>query len=154
MLRDTGGAALIEFALVSSLLVLMLLPLVDVGMGFYRKTQVMTAAEAGAQYAFVNSSFDSTKIIATINSATTLSGMTAGAIANGACGTAGFGPTGFGCANGTTITYSATSVTCASGETSGKFATTSATVTYRPLFNYAGFGSSVSMNACSTVRYQ
>ena len=106
MLRDARGAALIEFALVSSVLIMLLLPLVDVGMGFYYKTQVMTAAEAGAQYAFVNSSYDSTKITATINSATSLSGITPTVIANGACGTAGFGPTGCGCADGTTIAYS------------------------------------------------
>jgi len=50
--RQDKGAALVEFALVASLLVLMMLPIVDVGMGFYYKTRVMTAAEAGAQYAF------------------------------------------------------------------------------------------------------
>ena len=50
--RDRRGAALIEFAAVATLLSGLLLPLADLGMGFYYKMQVMTAAEAGAQYAF------------------------------------------------------------------------------------------------------
>jgi hypothetical protein len=48
---EQRGAALIEFAIVGSMLVGMVLPLADIGMGFYYKTRVMTAAEAGAQYA-------------------------------------------------------------------------------------------------------
>src|SRR5439155_18054075 len=50
--RDRRGAALVEFAVVSTMLIALMLPLSDLGMGFYVKTQVMTAAEAGAQYAF------------------------------------------------------------------------------------------------------
>src|SRR5262245_2753150 len=51
---DRSGAALIEFAFVSTLLIALLLPVVDLGMGFYIKTQVMTAAQAGVQYAYLH----------------------------------------------------------------------------------------------------
>jgi Flp pilus assembly protein TadG len=51
---DRSGAALVEFAFVSTLLIALTLPLVDIGMGFYVKSQVMTAAQAGAQYAYLN----------------------------------------------------------------------------------------------------
>ena len=68
--RECGGVAVIEFAITMPLIVALLLPLTDLGMGFYRKTQLMTAAEAGAEYAWRNPSFStaasSTTAIATI----------------------------------------------------------------------------------------
>src|SRR6266446_5818077 len=51
---ERRGVAMIEFVVTMPLMVALLLPLVDLGMGFYRKTQLMTAAEAGAQYAWRN----------------------------------------------------------------------------------------------------
>jgi Flp pilus assembly protein TadG len=51
---DRSGAALIEFAAVATVLIALLLPLTDIGMGFYVKSQVMTAAQAGAQWAYLN----------------------------------------------------------------------------------------------------
>src|SRR5215475_13767160 len=50
---DRSGAALVEFAVVATLLIALMLPLVDIGMGFYVKSQVMTAAQAGAQFAYL-----------------------------------------------------------------------------------------------------
>jgi Flp pilus assembly protein TadG len=60
--HDRKGAALVEFALSLTLLILLLLPVFDLGRGFYFKTQVMTAAQAGAQWAFTNgwTNFDNT----------------------------------------------------------------------------------------------
>jgi Flp pilus assembly protein TadG len=62
---------MIEFAVITPLIVGMLLPLVDLGMGFYRKTQLMTAAEAGAQYAWLQG-FNSTTIKTIVQNATGL----------------------------------------------------------------------------------
>ena len=52
--RNRRGMATVELALISSFLVVLLLPLADIGMGFWIKTQVNTAAQAGAEYAFVH----------------------------------------------------------------------------------------------------
>ena len=46
--RERRGVAMIEFAVTMPLIVGLLLPLTDLGIGFYKKTQLMTAAEAGA----------------------------------------------------------------------------------------------------------
>ena len=51
--RDQRGAALVEFAMVATVLVALMLPMIDFGMAFSFKSQVMTAAQAGAQWAFV-----------------------------------------------------------------------------------------------------
>jgi hypothetical protein len=51
---DRRGVVLIELALTISLLILLILPVVDLGRGFYFKMQVMTAAEAGSQWGFQN----------------------------------------------------------------------------------------------------
>jgi Flp pilus assembly protein TadG len=69
--RECRGVAMIEFAVTTPLVVAMLLPLVDVGMGFYSKTQLMTAAQAGAQYAWLQG-FNSANIQSVVQSATGL----------------------------------------------------------------------------------
>jgi Flp pilus assembly protein TadG len=51
---DRSGSAVLEFAFVSAFLMALLLPMADLGMAFYVKSQVMTAAEAGVQFAFLN----------------------------------------------------------------------------------------------------
>ncbi len=157
---DHRGVALIEFAVVMPVLVLLLLPLVDLGLGFYVKTQLMTAAEAGTQYAFVNgwsgtSTTTQTNILSAVNSATGLGSMSATPAPALACG----------CADGTTITYSSPGsafspsacsalTACASGASPGAYVTVSTQVTYRPVFTYLIFSGSSTLTASSTVRIQ
>ncbi len=157
---DNRAVALIEFAVVMPILVFLLLPLVDLGMGFYAKTQVMTAAQAGAQYAFVhgwsgNSSTSQTSILSAVSSATSLSGITPSPAPVLACG----------CADGTTITYSSPGgsfspnscsamTACASSQKPGAYVTISTQVTYSPLFTYLIFSGSTTLSATSTVRIQ
>jgi Flp pilus assembly protein TadG len=52
--RDLRGVATVELALVATVMVIIMIPIFDLGMGFYVKTQVMSAAEAGADYAFIH----------------------------------------------------------------------------------------------------
>jgi hypothetical protein len=67
---DVRGVATVELALVSVVMVLIMLPMYDLGMGFYVKTQVMTAAQAGADYAFAKGwSGTNTTAQSSINSA-------------------------------------------------------------------------------------
>jgi Flp pilus assembly protein TadG len=157
---DNRAVALIEFAVVMPILVILLLPLVDLGMGFYAKTQVMTAAEAGAQYAFVHgwsgtSTTSQTSILSAVSSATSLSGVQASPVPVLACG----------CADGTTITYSSPGgsfspsscsamTACASSQKPGAYVTVSAQASYTPLFTYLIFSGSTTLSATSIVRIQ
>jgi len=157
---DRRAVAMIEYAVVMPLLVLLLLPLVDLGLGFYVKTQLMTAAQAGTQYAFVNgwsgtSTTTQTAITTEVSSATGLGSVSATPAPALACG----------CADGTTITYSSpsgafspsscsTQPACASGQKPGAYVTVNTQVTYRPIFTYLIFSGSTTLTATSTVRIQ
>jgi Flp pilus assembly protein TadG len=153
------GVAMIEFAVVMPVLVLLMLPLVDLGMGFYTKTQVMTAAQAGAQYAFVNgwtgtNGATQTAILSAVTSATSLASISASPAPTLACG----------CSDGTTITYSspgsfsqsdcATLTACANGEKPGAYVTVNAQANYTPLFTFGIFGGAGTLSASSTVRVE
>jgi Flp pilus assembly protein TadG len=155
-----SGVAIVEFAIVAPFLVLLLLPLVDLGMGFYVKTQLMTAAEAGAQYAFVHgwsgtNSTTQTSILSAVSSAMSLTGIQSTPAPVLACG----------CANGTTITYSspggaftqascATQTACTGGQKPAAYVTVNTQVDYAPLFGYWLFGGTATLTAGSTVRVQ
>ncbi len=75
---DARGVATVEMALVSTVMITIMLPMYDLGMGFYVKTQVMSAAQAGADYAFIvgwsnsNNSSPQTSINAAVMNATGL----------------------------------------------------------------------------------
>lgn len=157
--RNQRGVAMIEFAVVMPMLVLLMLPLVDLGIGFYTKTQVMTAAQAGAQYAFVNgwsgtNSTAQTAILSAVTSATSLASISATPAPTLACG----------CSDGTTITYSspgsfsqsdcATLAACANGQDPGAYVTISAQANYTPLFTFGIFGGASTLSASSTVRVE
>ena len=175
--RDRRGVAMIELAITLPLIVALFLPLVDLGMGFYRKTQLMTAAEAGAQYAW-RKGFSSASIQTAVQNATSLgvSAMPAGDITvTLSCK----------CVDKTNSAYTATSpaVTpaaasdCTSKATSycsynanniaaapGAYVTVTISpaaacsssstdaVCFKPLFTYSIFGGPVTLTAASTVR--
>lgn len=161
--RDRRGVATVELALVSTVMIGLMLPMFDIGMGFYFKTQVHTAAQAGAEYAYVHgwnstNTTTQTSILSAVTSATGLSAIAASPAPTLACG----------CVDGTTITLSTpsspyTSDTCASQTTCagsnnpvkpGAFVTVNAQATYTPLITYLGFGSPVTLSATSVVRVQ
>ena len=157
---DRRAVAMIEFAVVMPILVLLLLPLVDLGLGFYVKTQLMTAAEAGAQWAFVNgwngtSTTTQTSILSAVSNATGLGAVSASPAPVLACG----------CADGTNITYSSPGsafspsacsglTACASGQKPGAYVTVSTQVSYKPVFTYLIFSGTATLSASSTVRIQ
>src|SRR5207248_8021169 len=72
--HDVGASAAIEFAVVAPLLIVLMIASVDLGMGFYRKMQVQSAAQAGAVYAMLHG-FSSSSVTSAVTSATTLSGL-------------------------------------------------------------------------------
>jgi Flp pilus assembly protein TadG len=159
LLRDCRGAALVEFALVAAVLVTMMLPLIDVGMGFYYKTQVMTASQAGAQYAWAHG-WNATNVASAVTSATGLTSITASPTAtkNQGCWTYSSSTTTYSLTTygtGGTTTGSAPTL-CASpnGQAPANYATVYATVTYTPLLHYAGFGNAITLVAKSVGRIQ
>ena len=58
---DQSGAAAIELALLAPVLTVMMVSVIDIGFGIYRKMQVENAAQAGAHYATRNG-FDANAI--------------------------------------------------------------------------------------------
>src|SRR5260370_41103176 len=74
--RGEEGVSAIEFAVVGGSLSLLLLGVLDFGIGFWEKIQAGDAAQAGAQYAARNG-YDSARIQTAVTRATTLSGVQA-----------------------------------------------------------------------------
>jgi Flp pilus assembly protein TadG len=137
------GVAAIEFAVIASCLILMMIGTTDLGMGFYRKMQVQNAAQAGAQYAMLHG-FDADSISVAITSATTFSDITSSPA-----------PTQFyGCPSSTGVATANYNQTCPDGSISGKYVTAQAHGTYDTILRYPPLliPNSFSFTAASTVR--
>lgn len=147
MWRNSRGTSAVEFALVLPILVGMLVPTADLGMGFYAQMRVQNAAQAGAQYAIVHGWNNGANIAAienAVTSATTLAAIQASPAPTQACG----------CAGGSSIAPIDCSSTCPSGATPGSYVTVNAQVPYAPLIPYPLIGSSITLTAQSVVRVQ
>ncbi len=147
MWRDVTGVSAVEFALVLPILIGMLIPLGDLGFGFYAQMRVQNAAAAGAQYAIMhgwNNGANVSAIEAAVTSATTLASVAALPAPVEACG----------CASGTSIAPIDCNAACPNGNTPGSYVTVSAQSPYAPLIPYPIMGSSITLSAQSTVRIQ
>jgi Flp pilus assembly protein TadG len=147
MLRDIRGTSAVEFALVLPILVGMLVPTADLGLGFYAQMRVQNAAQAGAQYAIVHGWNNGASVAAienAVTSATALASIQASPVPTQACG----------CASGTSIAPIDCSSTCPSGATPGSYVTVKAQAPYTPLIPYPLIGNSITLTAQSTVRVQ
>jgi len=140
--RDEGGLSAIEFALVSTfVLVPLLLGATELGNRAWIKTQFENAAQAGVDYALVKGCANATTCAFTAagiqNAVQTASSLgTAVTVAPpSGCGGAYFC---YGCPSSSGVTLSASSVTCGSGGTSGTYAGVTATYTYSPLLHSCG----------------
>src|SRR5438067_12685895 len=132
--RARDGSGSIEFALIASMLVMLLLGILDFGLGFWQQMQVANAARAGAQYA-VKNGYDSTSIQTAETNATALSGLTTPA------------PTQFcGCPNATTgITAVTCGSVCNSGTTAGTYVTVNAQASFATIFSWTGVASPMTL---------
>ena len=135
------GAAAVEFALLVPVLLAVVIPVVDLGMGFYQKMQVEDAAQAGAQYALAHG-FNTAAIQNAVTSTTSLPSITATPAPAQSCG----------CPAGTSITAASCGSTCSNGLQAGTYVTVNATAVYHPLITYAALGTSVTLTAQSLVR--
>jgi Flp pilus assembly protein TadG len=131
----------VEFAITTPLLIGMLIPLIDLGLGIAKNTQLHNAAQAGAQYAFVNG-WDSTAIQNAITKATNLSPIEALPAPSQSCG----------CPTGTAVTTVACGSVCSDGTNAGTYVKVNARSSYTPVIPYPMFGSSVTLVATSIVR--
>src|ERR1700756_4962665 len=73
---NTSGAVAVEFGFLIPVLALMVISVIDIGLGVYRKMQVEDAAQAGVQYAVMHG-FDANAISNAVTSATGSSAVTA-----------------------------------------------------------------------------
>jgi Flp pilus assembly protein TadG len=136
------GALSIEFAVIAPTLVLMLIGVLDLGMGIYRKMQVQNAAQAGAAYAVLHG-FTSSSIESAVTSATSF-GVSASPAPSEFCG----------CASSGGVTAATCGSTCSGGSSPGTYVTVSAQGTYTTLLPYPGIPNSYTLSAQSTVRLQ
>src|ERR1700756_2346653 len=73
---NTSGAVAVEFGFLIPVLALMVISVIDIGFGVYRKMQVEDAAQAGVQFAIAHG-FDANAISTAVPSATNPPAITA-----------------------------------------------------------------------------
>ena len=140
--RDERGATALEFALVSPLLCVLLVGLIDYGMGYWQKMQVGNAARAGAQYAMA-SGWNQTAISTAVTSATGLASISASPAPSQACG----------CPSASSgIVAASCGSSCTGGGTAGTYVTVNASATYSPLLPYHGIAGTIALTTTNTVR--
>ena len=142
-LKETTGVAAVEFGLMIPLFGLMLISVTDIGLGVYRKMQVESAAQAGAQYAVVRG-FDASAISTAVTSAINATAVTANPSPTKFCG----------CATSSSISTVACGTTCPGGAMAGTYATVSAQASYATILDYRVVPATYTFNAQSTVRLQ
>ncbi|MBS1803638.1 MAG: pilus assembly protein [Acidobacteria bacterium] len=126
------GASFVELALVLPLFLAMLIPVVDLGRGFYAAIEVASAAHAGAIYGVENPSDTDGMIQAAKAGASNLSNVTA---------TAKYGCE---CSDGTSDVVSCTSTpTCTYNYVT--YVDVTVTSPYRTVFGYPGLPSSINI---------
>ena len=141
LLFEEKGTAAIEFGMVGTFLCLLLLGLVDFGMGYWEQIQVGNAARAGAEYAIFNG-WNQSGITTAVTSATSLSSISATPA-----------PTqSYGCPSVSAITTAAYGATCTGGGTAGSYVTVNAKASYSTLFTYPGVTNPLNLTASVTIR--
>jgi Flp pilus assembly protein TadG len=143
-LFDENGTAAIEFGIVATFLSLLVLGMVDFGMGYWEKIQVGNAARAGAQYAIFNG-WNSSGISTAVTSATSLASISASPAPAQSCG----------CPSASSgITAATCGSSCTGGGNAGTYVTVSASASYSSIFTYPGLANPLTLTASTTVRIQ
>lgn len=146
---DEEGASAIEFAFCATILAVLVLGLVDFGMGFWDRMQVDNAVRAGAAYAVVNG-YNQTNIQTAANNATyAINISNLAATASEVCGCPD-PTTGISTPTGGSATPPCTG-TCTNGNP-GTYVTVSASGNYTPIFPWPGLPSPMTFNASAIVR--
>jgi Flp pilus assembly protein TadG len=141
--NNTSGAVAVEFGFIIPVLALMVVSVIDIGLGVYRKMQVEDAAQAGVQYAIMHG-FDANAISNAVTSATGSSAVTASPSPVTFCG----------CATGSGISTVSCGTTCLGGALAGTYTTVSAQATYSTILNYQVVPYTYTYTKQSTARLQ
>ena len=155
LLADRRGAAAVEFAIVLPFLLLLVVGLIDYGLGFWEQMMVGNAARAGAYFASVNGwgSGAPGSIETAVTSATSLASISAsGTYApSQAC----YCPTSSGLVAppGTPTAPGCGATLCSDGVTpAGYYIVVNAGATYNTLMPWPGIGSNFTLTATSFAR--
>jgi len=139
----TEGVAAIELAIIAPVLVLSLICTIDLGLGIYRRMQVESAAQAGAEYA-VARGFSQDGVTSAVANATNFTGVSANPAPLQFCG----------CASASGVTTATCGVPCPDTSNPGTYVTVSAQGSYTTLIPYPMFPNIYNFAAQSTVRTQ
>jgi Flp pilus assembly protein TadG len=151
IIAETKGVSAVEFGLVTPILLGLLSPLIDIGLAYSQQIKLRHAAEAGAQYASLNTWSSSTvaAIQTATNSATPLSVTWAAP------------PTEFcGCPNGSNTQITNTGNPPCSGtpsgcsEPAGYYVTFTVTSNYTPVMPFSVLSNPTTLTAQPVVRVQ
>lgn len=119
--QNEQGVAAVEFALVLSVLVFLLLAATDLALAIYTQMKIGNAARAGTEYAAIHG-WNSTGITTAVTSATSL---TVTASPSTYCG----------CATASGVAQQTCGSTCSAGGIAGTYVSVTAAASYRPIFN-------------------
>jgi Flp pilus assembly protein TadG len=137
------GVAAIEFAILGTVLALILVCTLDLGLGIYEQMQVQAAAQAGAQYA-AEHGFDANRITTIVQTAA--SGLTVDASPSPS--------EGCGCPDASGVVPADCGTACADGNTAGVYVTVSAAATYATIIPYPILPNRYALASQSKVRIQ
>ena len=140
---NTSGAVAVEFGFMVPVFALMVVSVIDIGLGVYRKMQVEDAAQAGVQYAIAHG-FDANAISNAVTSATNSSAITASPPPVTFCG----------CATGSGMRTVSCGTTCPGGALAATYTTVSAQATYGTILNYQVVPYTYTYSKQSTARLQ
>lgn len=146
--QGISGAVLVEFALFAPVPALLAIGTMDYGLYIFTRMEVQNAAQAGAQYAISQTTYDSAAISSAVTHATKFTAITAGS--SQYCG----------CASAAGVAVCAASCDLCStascpAKNQGNYikVTATPTTTYKPFISYTGILTGTpNMNAQATVR--
>jgi Flp pilus assembly protein TadG len=143
---DRRGVAAVEFALVCTLLLILLGGITDYGLALLDKSRLANAVAQGVQYAFLNPASTSSQIQTVVQSSSPLTGVAA-TVTGPACY----------CITGTTtptLTSPTTCTTaCADGTQPGTYYVISANYSYNAILpGFSGLIGTTTLSEAATVR--
>jgi Flp pilus assembly pilin Flp len=142
---EERGISAIEFGLIAPLIAVLIIGIIDFGMGLWRQMEVADAAAAGAAYAAAKG----------WNS-------TVGGIENAVTGATGFAaitaspaptwPPWCGCPNGSGVTAATCGSYCSDGSMAGHYITVYAQAPYSTILPWPGIGNPMTLSATAYAR--